>query len=376
MTRKIAIGILVIACSITTSFGQSIDEERMERDLKVAENILSTLASDNNRVRLFDNVESNFIPDYGVIFSIPSPSHIYSVGEARSVVRSSRSVGVNTYVISESSEDDEEEEVSGKAKKTEKQKKLDEVNKESSEKMKEQMVLFLADYADLIGQLQPSHRIVIQSRGRNDKLYIFNGRRISQSQSALSAQILKSDLMAYKQGKMNRDQLIDKISFTTNEEGSVSKDLELFSTIFSRLYESDLSNTYYMSGRSLGYTKLDGLGVTFNMRVYSSSSNDGLHVINATGETGLSREERDEKVEAMYPEFEKTFKENLLDYGRTIRSLKSDEMLIFKVKLTECIGCDMPEEIEVTVKGKTLQDYDKGSLSRDKAVEQVSVKKK
>jgi len=36
----------------------------------------------------------------------------------------------------------------------------------------------------------------------------------------------------------------------------------------------------------------------------------------------------------------------------------------------------MPEEIEVTVKGKTLKDYDNGNLSKDKALAQVSVKKK
>ena len=78
----------------------------------------------------------------------------------------------------------------------------------------------------------------------------------------------------------------------------------------------------------------------------------------------------------MYPEFERTFKENLLDYGRTVKSLKEDEKIIFNVELTECKGCEMPEAIEVTVSGKTLKSYDSGDLSRNKAIEQIVVKKK
>lgn len=374
MTRKIIRYAFFILLSISFAYGQSIDEERMERDLKIAENILSTLSNGDNRLRLYDNVESNYIPGYGVVFSLPQSSFIFATTVSGQAVYSSGGSG-STYVIASSPTADGEEaeivteDIKGAVSKA------SEIEKESEEKTKEQMITFLVDYADLIGQLKPSDRIIVQLRNRNDRIF-YSNKKALKSQDGLSAQILKSDLIAYKQGKMDRDEVIKKITFTSKNEGETSKDLELFATIFSRLYEPDLSDTYYIASRNIGYTMLEGFGITFSMKVYSSTSDGGYHTIKTTGESGLTQEERNQRIEAMYPKFEKSFKENLLDYGRTIKSLKSDEMLIFKVKLTECRGCDMPQEIEVSVSGKTLQSYDKGSLSKENALKQVNVKKK
>lgn len=372
MTHKIIVGSMLMALTFSTSFGQAIDEKRMERDLKIAENILNTLSSGESRLRFHSNIESNYMPGYGVVFSIPKVNYIYRT--SGSVVYSG---GSGAYVIASSDDDEDGDEevaiVEGRKKEEENRVK---VAKEAQEQLKEQMTVFLVDYADLIGQLKPSDRIVVQSRGSDSRLF-YAGSKSRSRQSSFTAQILKSDLIAYKQGKMDRDGVIKKISFKTPEEnGEASKDLELFATIFARLYEPDLSSTYYISSRTLGYTSLEGFGVTFSMKVYSSSSDDGLHTIRTTGESGLTRQQRDERVNAMYPEFEQSFKENLLDYGRTIKSLGSDETLVFKVKLTECKGCEMPEEIEVSVKMKTLQGYDKGSVSRADGIKQITVKKK
>ncbi len=370
MTRKIIVGIVLMALTFSTSLGQAIDEKRMERDLKIAENILNTLSSGESRLRFHSNIESNYMPGYGVVFSIPKVNYIYRT--SGNVVYSG---GSGAYVIAPSDDDPDEEIVVAESVKR-REEDREEIAKEAQEQLKEQMTIFLIDYADLIGQLKPSDRIVVQSRGSDNRLF-YGGSKSRSRQSSFTAQILKSDLIAYKQGKMDRDGVIKKISFKTPEEnGEASKDLELFATIFARLYEPDLSSTYYISSRNLGYTNLEGFGVTFSMKVYSSSSDSGLHTIRTTGESGLTREQRDEKVNAMYPEFEQTFKENLLDYGRTIKSLGSDETLVFKVKLTECKGCEMPEEIEVSVKAKTLKSYDKGSISRADGVKQITVKRK
>ncbi|MEO9484260.1 MAG: hypothetical protein ABJG47_12465 [Ekhidna sp.] len=387
MTRKIVHIIMLFAFSVSISFAQSIDEERMERDLKVAENIINTLSSNDGRRGLFSNIESNYMEGYGVIFNLPRSRYIYATTVKGTSVYSSQGIAY----ISSDDDDDEDDEVVAVAEENERRKlreeqdrkaqkakeDYEEQKKKSEEEFKNQIIVFLVDYADLIGQLKPSDKIVVQSNGNNGSLY-FSGRqsRSENKQNAFSAQILKSDLIAYKSGKTNRDATIKKIAFTSDENNEMSKDLELFSTIFARLYEPDLSSTYYISSRSIGYTNLEGYGVTFNMKVYSSSNNDGLHTIRTTGEGGLTQEERNDKVNAMYPDFEKSFKENLLDYGRTIKSLESDENVVFRVKLTECKGCDMPKEIEVAVKMKTLQSFDKGSISREEALKQISVKRK
>ncbi len=359
MIKKNIIGLLITFLASISTFAQSFDEDRMTRDLKVAENILTTLTNENGSRSLFNGVESNYIPEYGVIFNVPQSKFIYGVS-GKSVVQSN---GQGTYVFAT----DFDEAESGKQKKVSKE----EWDKLLDEKIKEQMSIFLVDYADLIGQLKPSHHIVIQSKSNSSFVVSRRGRDNLLSQT--SARINKGDLNSYKQGKINREEAINLISFSSAEDKEISKDIELFATIFSRLYEPDLSETYYMSSRNINYTQLEGRGVTFNMKVYSSSSDDGRHTITTTGESGLTSEERDRKVNEMYPSFKQTFLENVLDYGRTIRSLDPEEMLVFKVKLTQCKGCEMPEAIEVVVKGKTLKEYDSGDLSREAGLKQMNI---
>ena len=365
MKRRILLSI-AITCSALLTFSQSLDEERMDRDLKIAENILNTIMDGGDRFYRNNKVESNYIPDYGVIFSIPRNQLVIYAKEGKEKILYS---GRSEIIIADVDSDAEVEVKDIKKLDSEK------LQKEIMEKMKAQISDFLIDYADLIGQLKPSDRIVVQLSGsRNDLFFIEDGRK--KSQGNFSGQILKSDLTSYKQGKMEREDAVAKIEWDEGGDGEVAKDIELFASIFAALYEPDISSTYYTSSRRIGYTRLENFGVTFKMKVYSSSSDGGKHRIRTTGQGGLSQEERDEIVNAMYPEFEKSFKENLIDYGRTIRSINPNEMVLFKVALTECKGCEMPEAIEVSVSGKILKDYDAGSISKEKALEQVNVKKK
>lgn len=375
-TIKVAFVIVLTMIGNTYTFAQSIDEERMNRDLKVAENILATLSEEDGR-RLWghDNVESSYIPDYGVIFTMPMKSAFFFGGQ-NAVISSG---GNDVYVI-ESNDEDDDYDIRVKADNRIKivdadSKQAKEIKENSNMELKNQISTFLADYADLIGQLKPSDRIVVQMKNKNE-FEFYTGRSKSKSNPSLTAEVLKSNLTAQRQGKISRDELIDRIEFKGGEEKEVAKDVELFATIFARLYEPDLSSTYYLSSRNIGYNRLENLGVTFSMKFYSSSSDNGLHTIRTTGERGLTQEERNEIVNAMYPEFVASFKQNLLDYGRTVKSLEGEEKLIFKVRLTECKDCDMPREIEVMVSAKTLSDYDKGSISKDKAMGMVEVKRK
>lgn len=352
---------------VGSTFGQSIDQERMDRDLKIAENILGTLSNSNNRGFFSSrSVESNYVPDYGVIFSVPQSSMVFATSRPSNgiVISETTSGSGYSYVVADAPDNDD------KVKEVSKEEYKAEVDKQ----LKEQMTLFLVDYADLIGQLKPTDRIMINVKNNRNQVWI-NNDQVSEKNMGQTAAIVKSDLIAFKSGKASREATIGKIIFTEVND-KMEKDLELFSSIFSRLYEPDMSNTYYASSRNINYERLDNLGAIFSMRVYSSSSDDnGKHTIRTTGERGLTQAERNAKVNAMYPEFEKNMKGNIIDYGRTIKSLKPAEMLIIKVRLTECDDCEMPKSIEMSVKGSVLSDFDSGKLTREKAMDAISVKK-
>ncbi|MFY0654094.1 MAG: hypothetical protein JXQ96_18800 [Cyclobacteriaceae bacterium] len=232
------------------------------------------------------------------------------------------------------------------------------------------MIEFLADYSNLIGQLKPDQKIMVSSGTNGHRHYgrsYYNGK--------LTAEISKKDLDDYQKEKISRDQLIEKIVFDeTDDNKEPFKDLELFSTIFNRLYEHDLAETFYIS-RGISYERLNNFGVIYKMKVYSSKENGGKYSLPTQNLYDLSFEERNKKVDEMFPKFLQQLKENLLEYGKTIKSLNPNESILFQVGLTECEDCQMPRKIDVSVKRSTLSDYASGKLSKSAALGKVTVKK-
>jgi hypothetical protein len=84
---------------------------------------------------------------------------------------------------------------------------------------------------------------------------------------------------------------------------------------------------------------------------------------------------RDKKAREMYPQFEQDLKANMLDYGRTLKSLGNDESLIFNVTLTKCRGCGIPATLELSVKASVLKDFATGKLDQSAALNKFQIKK-
>jgi len=80
-------------------------------------------------------------------------------------------------------------------------------------------------------------------------------------------------------------------------------------------------------------------------------------------------------VKELYPEFEKSIKEDMLEYGRTIKSLKDDENLIIEINLTQCRRCGIPSTLELSIKNSALKDYSSGKITKDAALAKIMVKK-
>jgi hypothetical protein len=89
----------------------------------------------------------------------------------------------------------------------------------------------------------------------------------------------------------------------------------------------------------------------------------------------VGQEERDKKVKELYPVFEKELKENIIEYGRTLKSLNDDERLVFNVRVTQCMRCKIPSTLEMTIKGAMLKDYNAGKINRETAIGRIEVKK-
>jgi hypothetical protein len=391
MSKKLWIGLVVlVTMQAHTGFAQVIDEDRMVRDIEVAENVLSTLIKQEiNTQRGFFSVDikGTYLQGYGVTFRLPADfiGHFLLAfpPDGNAVIYNSDRNGFH-YSISTDEDgnaysdtpqiagEDEEEENTMTLRDRTRQKRAadkDSARNEYNMKVIKAAKDFIVDYGDFVSQLAPNERIVVTNQGQHG--YFSSGRR-----THISVEGQKSDITAFKQGKMTRDQVLAKLKVINTE--SVNEklpDMELISSIFSRLYRSDLSRTFFTDD-NIYYEVLKDYGVMYYMQVYSGvDSGYERYTMPTVNLKDVDKETRNKKIIELYPKFEQEMKENILEYGRTIKSLKPDEVVVFNITLTKCKGCGIPSTLELSVKNSVLQDYGSGKLDKNAALSKFIVKK-
>ena len=387
--KKIMNRAVILLCMATSvAYAQNkYGDQRMEQDMEVAENILSTLLRQQYQRRNFFpvSVESSYTQGYGVTFRVPigGPFNGFIVGGEPTTVNVSPD-GIS-YSWSRSSSDEmkiadrevlREKRRMGEPVKagTEEDDSTSAVNYERFVKVAKD---FLADYSDVLSQLKPEEHIVVTNKSGggfgDDMMFTFGGRR--SPRRMISVDAVRADVSALRQGKMTREQFLSKLKIVNAESAeSLDPDLEVFSSMLNRLYREDLSKTYFAN--HVTYERMKNYGVIYYMSVYSSNEVDENYFdLPTVNMRHVNQKERDAKVKELYPRFESDLKENLVDYGRTLKSVGPDELIVVNAKLTKCLECGIPAAIEVSVKGSVLNDYGAGKITRDVALSKVNVKK-
>ncbi len=394
--------ILFALCFISLRvWAQQIDEQRMNRDLEVAKNILNTLISDNNNNMFFMNrsIDATYLPGYGVTFTLPDNS-FWRIGLMKAKIATARP-GFYSYSyeyktpdtseapeIPDSNKNDNNNRVNVYV---QSQKEMNNIssgnnndNGESEEDfeshLKNAIMTFFSDYADLISQLGPDSRIRVIQKISPDFAVIAwssdlgSGDNSQENQSTgFSAEVYKKDITAYKEGKINLDEFKKRVSFVDMNKASRVPDLDLFSKILKSYFSPDVSQTYFINSTP-SYERIKDYGVIYSIRTYSSYQDNDVFRMPSTGQT-LSQQDRNKKVEEMYPKFEEDIKNFVVDYGRAIHSLGDNEMLVMKINLTRCDECSMPKSIEVSVKSSVLTQYEQQKITRDKALAAITIKR-
>ena len=397
MKTKILRGVIIaMMLGVQISFAQKLDEERMTRDIAVAENVLSTLIKQqvsNQRTFFPLEIKGNYQPGYGVTFNLPADfttpiSFLAAPGMNGDVViwgnpPNAPGVQVQSFNYDNSADRDDpvkitnEKEYKLKTRSDRKQINMDSVRDVYNQHVIEASKTFIVDYGDMIAQLQPGEKIVVSNQGNQPRMWI--GRYFDAPQRThLSIEAVKSDLTQLRQGKITRDQALAKIKVVNTETVSeVEPDLELFSSIIGRLYSQDLAKTFFI-GDQVYFERLKDFGAIYYMQVYSGIERgefSNRYVMPTLGLDDVDQETKDKKVKEMYPKFEKELKENMLEYGRTIKSLKDEESLVIQVTVTKCKGCNIPSTLELTVKGSVLKDFNAGKVDQSTAMTKINVKK-
>ncbi|MDH3649473.1 MAG: hypothetical protein OEQ53_07300 [Saprospiraceae bacterium] len=340
---------------------QNIDMDRMDRDIEVAENILMTLMEQGVEKQRFmlghDDIEGSYKDNYGVVFTVPAQRFKFDF-----VAPAIKLKDKDDMVI------EVPEAETGKRMNDE----------DGTEKLKETFITFLADYGHLISQLAPSERILVKTEqfgGHGRRAVVLSGKRHGGGQETyLSAEIKKSDLTAYEKGSLSKDNLVKAIVVSESiVDLSQEPQIEVFAAMLDRLYDTDLSATYYMS-KQPSYERMKDFGLTYYIKVYSSYVEGDTYYLPTVGRRDVSREERKEIVQEMYPKFVEGIKENMLEYGHILKNLGANEILVLDIKLTQCEGCTMPKQIKISSKKSIIDEYRQGKLNKDKAMASMTVK--
>ena len=233
---------------------------------------------------------------------------------------------------------------------------------------------FVLNYHNLVRQLKSSDKIMVKTRvnrGRGDAYVVFSNSGERQANNLFSIEAKVSDLLDFSSGKISEKEMLDRIvEKDISSDESSEPELEVFAAAFGRMYQSDLSDSYYMTGYPWN-ERTEGFGVTFYLKFYSSTQVNDLYNLPTFKKSNLELSERNKVVEEAYPGFKENLKENMLDYGHLLKNLKDSEHLVFNVKLTECIDCSIPDVIELKVKKSTITQYRNGTLSLDAAKKQI-----
>jgi hypothetical protein len=410
-------GVAVLFSLVANGQGK-VDEGRMEQDIEVAENILGTLIRQQfggRRGNFFPmEVNGSYMAGYGVTFRLPHGGGFgvfrYGIETPAIWMAPDQSYGYSystksreeAQIAKEKAGKDKEVAEKDRQKSEERRQKEKNVAEQSEREVLRKTVAvygsdksvsdsamvnanekfiqvaknFLADYGDVITQLKGDERIVITNRGDDfGGEFSFRFAGGESRRTMLSVEAKRDDISQLKQGKLNRDQFIGRLKIVNTETADkLDPDLEVLASMFGRLYREDLSKTYYSQG-DVTYERLKDFGAIFYMRVYSSIEGEGERWSMPTlAIDNVTQPERDKKVKELYPKFEKELKENLVEYGRTLRSLSENEQLVFRVKLTKCTGCGIPGTLELAVPSSVLKDYSSGKIGKDAAVGKVTIK--
>lgn len=360
----------------------------MRRDVEVAENVLGTLIRQqfNNQRTFFPlEIKGSYQSGYGVTLALPAdfttPIALISTGAERNFFNDSRNVSNSsrqTEIYSYDGVDEKKQSASVnlRDKVREKQRMdLDSVREAFNHKVIEAAKSFIVDYGDMMTQLKPNEKIVITNQGTQPRAWV-SQYFTSPKRSHISIEGSKDDINHFRQGKLTRDQMLAKLKVINTETiDTVEADLELLLSMFNRLYSVDLSKTYFTEN-NIYYERLKDFGVIYYMNVVSTVQiGFDRFQMPTVGLNNVDIQTRNNKVKEIYPQFEQQLKENILEYGRTLKSLNDNELLVFQVNVTRCPECGIPSTVEYNVKGEVLTNFNAGKLDRKAALNKITIKR-
>jgi hypothetical protein len=410
--------VLLLTASVTGSAdarqNDGIDKDLMKRDLEIMESVLERLLSpgDAGAIRISGSSASAlYLPGFGVLIE-HSPGfrmagatfHILENGDALQ----------GTAVINRERQRDAE---ASSTMITTRQVPRSDVN---ADELLGQITGFLKNYAGLINQLRPTDRVAVMYNNRS-QVFMPGLRSRDQDESrlqSLSVVATFSDLEAYRRGSLGDEAFGRRLTVRkVMSDEDPRTDLEIFGRILETGLKTDDRESISLRG-NVSHFYVEGAGAIFNMQagmsgrgVFSAANMENLAV--RLQEQGRRIEQQAEqlrqqareievmarnfpadsinfgrqlnlvnaRIEALYPDpeklqeeyalFERNLKSYMIDYGRTLSTLKSGESLFLSVAISGFRQSALPGRVIYKIDKAAIERFDRRNITREQAINQI-----
>ncbi len=382
---SIVLGLIcfVAAESAIAQAKAKIKRERMQRDLKIMENVLDDIFTPSDgRIFFSGGSRGLYFDDYGLVFQVRLAGLGEQLTKTIRIQQRMEAVEKARKREKKNREDfdaDEEDSIfifeSHGTKKGKVQS-----PKERLEKIKTQSVQFMGDYIDGVGQLLPDNRITLlfDFAQKNLLLWVSEGEGSTQAEewlpSRLEVTALKRDVTEYRKGKLTEVQFRKRLTFTERRsENGAQRSLSIMGNILNAAIQERQEKDFGHKNDSPGIY-LNGLGALFFLEgsLFPKSEKELFEgaVIDYM-EEGQSRgaqahiQARKKATHDYTEKFKTELVELLGDYGHTLRMLKPSEHLVVQFELKNHWGLapGAREHLVVKIKKQDLDRYDRGELT-------------
>ncbi len=347
---------------------------KMERDIIILQNVLSDMFRDSDGGIYSGprDTKGIHIPGKGVIFNVNNNGHFGRVLFAEDI---------NSDVKS-----DDKKEVN-----------IDQANKEKENEFKILSQEFLLNYGSILSEVKDNEQIMLNvkytpisenSRKANQgENIVFINSRGESNAKRISCSIQFKDLKDLLSGKLSYEAAKSKITTKViDDETKESSDTKIMAGILDDLFKSTFDGTYRKTGTT-SWTYFEGFGLMYNIGLsYNTGGTTarlafyGAQKVDVVKEDDEEKKKEEEaqlnKVEESFDDLIELAKESLITYGRTLRSVKSDEVIILNLNFSSFFTKNMlPKSVRISVNKSQIDQFSKGSISLDQLKKDIDVKK-
>lgn len=357
------------------SWGRSTQDlsklPKMEKDIVILQNVLSDLFGNEDRYFSSRNAKGMYVPGGGVIFSMSSNSLYGNI--------------LIEYA-------DVLDEIDGDGTKQD-ESSPEETNRKMEETIREKSKEFLTNYGSLLTELKSGEKLMLnidytarqkreESRSSSRARFVSSSRNMKKRmQSSISYKALND----FSTGKINLQQAMAAVETKIVEDADKEMtDAKILAGILDDLMQTSMDGKFRRRSKT-NWTYFDGFGLMFNIQMSTSSSTSEMIIYSQSvrtitrtedSEVEKEREELMKELEEAYPDFEDMLKENIVQYGRTLRSLGAGESVIVNVDFGSGVrDSKMPRSIRMVVPKSSIDAYAKGQKSLEQVKKEIDIKK-